>query len=160
VHYRVDVSSNLSGKFRFIGFGDNVLVVAMDGTVVLDASDKQYLQLRFSKLVGQMDITGPGKDAPTPLYSGAWFDLETAEPHHFDIVIGDEGGVTTSGLFIQKQDISTSGELTFAPNGAPKIPLFVVGALNEGDKKALEQNLPPESFKSDLILNGERPSGN
>jgi hypothetical protein len=103
VHYVVEISSNDSGKFRFIGFGDNVLIVAVDGTVVLDASDHQYLAEPWSKLIGQMAISGPGKDAPTPMFAGQFFDLETAEKHRIDIVIGDEGGVTTSGLFIEKQ---------------------------------------------------------
>jgi hypothetical protein len=152
VHYQAEIASNISGKFRFVGFGDNVLVVAIDGDVVLDASDLQYLHKKFSNLIGQMDITGPGKDAPTPLYSGLWFDLETAENHRIDIVIGDEGGVTTSGLFIQMQDI-TADNLAFAPNGAPKIPLFVLGSMHQEDQKNLSTDLPPECFKTNLILN-------
>jgi hypothetical protein len=152
VHYQAEIASNISGRFRFVGFGDNVLIVAIDGDVVLDASDLQYLHKKFSTLVGQMDITGPGKDAPTPIYSGLWFDLETAENHRIDIVLGDEGGVTTSGLFIQKQEIQ-GGSLAFAPNGAPEIPLFVLGSMHQDDQKNLSTDLPPECFKTDLILN-------
>jgi hypothetical protein len=154
VHYEVNVASNISGKFRFVGWGDNVLVAAIDGAVELDASDHQYLKKKFSKLVGKMNITGPGKKDPTPIFTGEWFDLETAENHHIDILLGDEGGVTTSGLFIQRQDISDAGTLTFAPNGAPKVPLFVVGALNEADQASLSKYLPIECFNTDLILNG------
>ena len=141
-----------------MGFGDNVLIVAIDGNVVLDASDHQFLKKKFSNKIGQVNVAFPrGKDFK-PLFSGAWFDLETAENHRLDIVLGDEGGETTSGLFIQAQNLTGAGELAFAPNGTPQTPLVVIGSLRDEDRASIEKYLAPECFKTDLILNGSSVS--
>jgi hypothetical protein len=148
VHYHSVFTSNTMGKFRFVGWGDNVLVVAIDNKVVLDAGDHQSLAEPYSKNVGQMAITGPGKGDPTPEFSGDWFTLDMIDSHTIDIVIGDEGGVTTSGLFIQPEDTT----LTFAENGAPKIPLFVIGTLGDGDQAAMSKDLPAVCFNTHLVF--------
>jgi hypothetical protein len=152
VHYQAKVASNTDGRFRFIGFGDNVLIVALDGNIVLDASDKQYLGLDSMTQVGGMK---PGRGSPTPLIAGNWFDLEQSEYHKIDILIGDEGGTTDSGLFIQPKTTA----LTFATDGiqkgAPKIPLFVIGSMSDVEKKSLSKFLPPECLTTTLSFNGQ-----
>jgi hypothetical protein len=148
VHYHGVFTSSDAGKFRFVGWGDNVLAVSINGKLVLDASDKQYLSQPYSKNVGVMGITGPGKGEGTPLFTGDWFNLDIGTNITIDIVIGDEGGVTTSGLLIQPH----SADLTFAPNGAPKIPLFILGTVGEGDKATMRKDLPVECFTTHLVF--------
>ena len=146
VHYHMRFTSSQTGKYQFVGWGDNVLIVALDGKVVLEASDKQFLHLSFNKRIG--DVKLPGKKPNTPIFAGEGFTISADDQHDIDVLIGDEGGVTTSALFIQ----SDGDNPAFAENGAPKVPLFVVGTLSNEDKKNLEKYLPPECFTSEPLF--------
>jgi hypothetical protein len=137
--YRGSFSSPVSGTFRFVGFGDNVMVVKLDNSNVLDASDHNYTGARHEELG---NISFPNKDA-TPLYAGEWFQLTANETRSIAVAVGDEGGIFCAGLFIQpKETPYVQGD-----RGVPKLPLFVLGTLTEADRQLLDKALPPDCLR-------------
>jgi hypothetical protein len=143
-HYHGSFTPDAHGEFRFVGFGDNVLIVRINGTIVLDASDLGFIKgspdyvAAYRKRVGGALLAG--KDNATPLYMGDSFIVDPGASVHFDVIVGDEGGIFCAGLFLAPKDPT----LTFTSNGIPKIPLFSVGELNADDQKSLGQFLPPD----------------
>ncbi len=133
--YRGTFSASSSGSFRFVGFGDNVMIVQIGKHNVLDASDHGYTGQARERLG---NVAFPQKGA-TPLYAGEWFSLRSGEPSDISIAVGDEGGIFCSGLFIQARNSAYEvGE-----HGIPKLPVFMLGAPNAADKALLGKYLPP-----------------
>ena len=137
--YRGSFSSATSGSFRFVGFGDNVMIVQVGTHIVLDASDHGYTG---QKREGLGNIAFPKKGS-TPLFAGEWFNLGGGEPKEIAIAVGDEGGIFCSGLFVQPRN------MTYAQgaNGIPKLPVFMLGAATDADKQLLGKFLPLECLQ-------------
>lgn len=137
-HYHGKVMPEASGRFRFVAFGDNLCAIAIDGELVLDASDHGYLGVRRTEL--GPGVLYPGKATPTPLFAGSWFYLNSGTKYRIDLIFGDEGGIFASGVFLQPE----GKDVTFSKNGVPLLPIFSVGETSENDAKMLKQYLPPE----------------
>jgi hypothetical protein len=133
--YRGAFAPSVSGSYRFVGFGDNVMVVQVGNRIVLDASDHGYTGAKREALG---NIAFPGKDQ-TPLFAGPWLDLSADEPKDIEIAVGDEGGIFCSGLFIQPKDVPYAQ----GDQGIPKLPIFVLGTLSEADRELLGKSFPP-----------------
>ena len=137
--YHGSFSSPTSGSFRFVGFGDNVMIVQLGTHIVLDASDHGYTG---QKREGLRNIKFPKKGG-TPLFGGEWFNLSTDEPKDIAIAVGDEGGIFCSGLFIQPRNVTyAQGE-----NGVPKLPVFMLGAATAADRGLLGKDLPAQCLE-------------
>jgi hypothetical protein len=143
-HYHGSFTPDAPGEYRLVGFGDNVLIVRINGTLVLDASDQGFIKgsqdyvAPYRKLVGSAVL--PGKDFGTPLYMGDSFLVELGASVHFDVIVGDEGGIFCAGLFLAPKDPT----FTFTSSGIAKLPLFSVGEMPAEDKTSLSAYLPPE----------------
>ena len=137
--YRGSFSSATGGSFRFVGFGDNVMIVQVGTHVVLDASDHGYTG---QKREGLGNIAFPKKGG-TPLFAGEWFSLSGGEPKEIAIAVGDEGGIFCSGLFVQPRNVTYAQ----GANGIPKLPVFMLGAATDADKQLLGKHLPPECLQ-------------
>ena len=137
--YHGSFSSPTSGSFRFVGFGDNVMIVQLGSHIVLDASDHGYTG---QPREGLRVIKFPKKGG-TPLYGGEWFNLSAGEPKDISIAVGDEGGIFCSGLFVQPRNVTyAQGE-----NGVPKLPVFMLGAATDADRNLLGQYLPAQCLQ-------------
>jgi hypothetical protein len=101
VHYKGAAIAPKTGKFRFVGLGDNLLVVRLNGKVVLDSPPLRYPQVNTS------DNLGPAGPAPLGrswnLMGGAWFDLHEGQRVDIEVVIGDTGGWFSAYLLIEEQ---------------------------------------------------------
>lgn len=148
--YRGSFSSTTGGSFRFVGFGDNVMIVQVGTHVVLDASDHGYTG---QEREGVGNIAFPKKGS-TPLFAGEWFNLGGGEPKEIAIAVGDEGGIFCSGLFIQPRSMT----YTQGVNGIPKLPVFLLGTPTEADKQLLGKSLPPECLRGPFFQAVVTPS--
>ena len=113
IHYKGSFTAPKDGEFRFIGKGDDVLVVALNGKVVLDAS------LGLHTLDGQKRDKELGVMIGTPpnvMQQGAWFVLSRGEKVTMDILIGEGPG----GMFSQFLGIEDKS----APNPPNDCPAF------------------------------------
>jgi len=124
-HYKGMVSAPETGNYRFMGYGDNVLVVRMDGHLVLDAGwntifpDKPQLSHHYPLIWLQ------GKKPPQfNLKSGPEFHMDAGQPVPMEVLIGDDGGECGFFLFIEK----IGDKYDKSPDGTPKLPFFQLGA--------------------------------
>ncbi|BCU78352.1 hypothetical protein [Luteolibacter sp. LG18] len=126
-HYTANVTPSQSGMFRFVGWGDNCLVVGVNGNVRLDASDHGYTGEKRESL-GSANLKGkPG----AAVFAGDWFQIRAGQTVTVDILIGDEGGIFAAGVLLQAKD----QDLTKGASGLPNLPIF-----RTSDFSAEEQN--------------------
>ncbi len=142
VLYRGQVSPPSSGTYHFVGAGDDVMVIRLNGKVVLDRS--WYLR-GFGDTVenynyGFSRITeGFAKGPAMKLQAGTFYEVE--------ILMGEQpGGRCFATVLIEKQGVSYKKHTS----GAPILPVFRVGPDNLPPLK-LEDNAsyPPHAEKSD-----------
>jgi len=149
-HYVGMIVPPEDGTYRFVGFGDNVMIVKLDTALVLDASDHGYTKRRREEAGG---VQFPAKGSPTPIFFGSWFSLKKGEPKRMEVVVGDEGGIFCAGLFLQAQGVKYEQ----GAHGIPNLPLFTIGRLSEAQKTAFRQYLPDSAFTGPVF--STRPGG-
>jgi len=139
--YSGKFKANVPGRHRFVGTGDNLCAVKVDGVIVLDASDwGVYGEKREG--VGAATL---GKNPASAVYAGKWINLDHTEKT-IDIVVGDEGGVFCAFVMIQRE----GKKIELDKNGIPKLPLFITGELSDSEK-ALLKDLPPEALQGPIF---------
>ena len=118
--YKGQVSPPETGTYYFVGGGDNILIVRLNGNIVLDRSwtyqnlfgiDKTWrptalYDYKFSDLPG-----GFAKGKPVELKAGEFYDME--------ILLGDDGGKAFFSLLVEKE----GGEY-MKKYGLPILPVF------------------------------------
>jgi hypothetical protein len=128
IHYKGQIAPPEDGTYRFVGFGDDVLIVAINEKVVLSSS---YAHLDLG--------VPPATPAGDCLKAGAWFDCQASKPVDLDILCcdnGDPGGVCASFVLIEEKG------KTYQMNGAyPFLPIFQVAPYDTPD-------LPPGHYKA------------
>ena len=131
--YHGNVVPPRSGRYRFWGYADNHLMVAINGMPVFEGSRRDS---SFKKL----DIPRTDNPALPCLIASAgfacsdWIEV-TDEPLQLDILFGEVGGRITSGLLLIERE-GDNYEETFW--GQPRWPLFLTESL--GDKEMTELN--------------------
>lgn len=122
-----------AGQWRFIGMGDDVLVVKLGTRVVLDAS---WAGWKPSGWKG----SGDKENRKWPLGNntaeiGSWVTMEPGKPQRLQIVVGERPG----GRFCQFLCIEKKGQdVPKASDGRPIWDLFKVDELSEEEKKTLQ----------------------
>lgn len=125
-HYSGSVKVTEGGKYRLVGWGDNCLVVGVNGKVVLDASDVGYTGEKRESM-GSIDV--PGKPS-AQLFQGEWFNLREGQTVKIDVVMGDEGGIFSATAMIEKEGTTYSR----GPGGMPLLPVLMVADLDDKEK--------------------------
>lgn len=152
VHYHGKVIAPEAGEYRFVGCGDDLMVVKINGTLVLDAgweplTNKKDLHKPYPFVWFPADV-GSKPEHSLLLKGGASFHVDTAEAVDMDVLIGDEGGNCAFFLMIEKIG-STYEQL---PDGTPKLPFFQIGAKTAPTFKTGEDHPPysttPESWQA------------
>ncbi len=142
-HYTGTVTPAVSGQYRFVGWGDNVLIVGLNGNVVLDASDIGYVD---KKRTGAGSVSFPKKGG-TPMFEGEWFEVRAGAPMKMDVLLGDEGGIFCAGLHLQKK-----GENYGKGKGnIPELPLLLVAPLTDAEKKLYREYLGEKAFSGPIF---------
>jgi hypothetical protein len=138
-HYKGAVKPPQGGKFRFVGSGDDFLVIRWDRKVVLDSGYGQYVVGNENIYPGfgkkPFDETHPSK-LGKPLRCGPWITATKDKETPLEIVIGETpGGTFYAIVLIEVADASgkpdghlrlfrmTTDELPDAiKNGHPSVP--------------------------------------
>ncbi|MGC4016621.1 MAG: hypothetical protein QM755_19195 [Luteolibacter sp.] len=142
-HYTATVVPNRSGMIRFVGWGDNCLVVGVNGNVRLDASDHGYTGDKRESL-GSANL--PGKPGAA-VFSGDWFQIREGQPMTVDILIGDEGGIFAAGLLVQSKE----EELTKGANGLPNLPIFRTSDFTADEQTFFKDQWPANALKGPIF---------
>jgi hypothetical protein len=115
IHYKGQVVSPSDGNYRFWGYADDLLVVAVNGQIVLNGS-------RFSIVGTAWKSTENGGIAAgnRALVAGDWIAASSANPLDLDILVGEQpGGEFCAFLLIEKQ-----GETYERQGPYPVLPIF------------------------------------
>ena len=92
-----------SGKYRFVGRGDDVLAVRVKKRLVIDAS---WVRLAEWESSAPENETYASYNDSKRCIVGDWFHLQKGRPVPMDVLIGEEpGGHFFCQLYIQKQDV-------------------------------------------------------
>ncbi len=143
VAYSGKVIPPVSGQFRFIGIGDDVLLVRFNGRVVLDAGLVSLTGKRpkeFFNLEGMAEEAPPPKDVNHTFIrnfaSGDVFTVRAGTPYEIEILIGETPGGFFKAMLLLDQ---IGAEYQKDNRGNPKFPIF---KLAHSDTSGLTGEVP------------------
>ena len=118
--YQGQVNPPAAGRYRFWGYADNHLLVAINGKPVFEGSRKDSC---FKNLgIERTDHPAlPCLIAPAGFACSKWIEVGN-DPVRLDILFGEIGGNITSGLLLIEREGETYEETFW---GQPKLPLFL-----------------------------------
>lgn len=126
--YHAKVTPAQAGTYHFVGFGDDILVVAVNGQTVLDGSlwpvtpAKQRMPWPYADW--SVFCTFKGQDYGK-LRVGDSFKVNTVEPATIDILMGDEPGGWYNAFLLIADD---NKKYPIGSQGVPLYPIFQIGS--------------------------------
>ncbi|NJL70283.1 MAG: hypothetical protein HC888_01130 [Candidatus Competibacteraceae bacterium] len=122
IHYKGQVSPPRNGTFRFVGYCDDIMSVAVNSKVVLTSGWPNMNRINQVLRKTAWDSTGRQgrRFFSGHLQNGDWFTLKAGEIIDLDLIIGERpGGAFSAVLFIEEQ-----GKSYEKVEGHPLLPLF------------------------------------
>ena len=122
VWYKVTAAPSQDGTYHFVGVGDDILVVRVNGKTVLDGCLGEVDPiLRKKQTSYTMTNFRPTCPMDAPFWVGSAFHVSAAESVDIDVLIGEEpGGQSNYFLFIQREESTYQTQ----DNGTPLLPIF------------------------------------
>lgn len=134
IHYKGQVSPPEDGVYRFVGYADDVLAVAVNGKTVCVGARQDMRMRRLWK-----SPEGEGARAYNgDLTYGEWIEMKKDEPVDLDVLVGERpGGEFCAFLLFEKQGV----EYPKNKQGKLILPVFQLAAQpipgrEEGDGRA------------------------
>ncbi len=122
-----------TGRYRFWGYADNNLLVAIDGKPVFDGSRYDSALHTISNVTRKNHPAWPCLNASAGFASGPWIEVGD-DAVQLDILFGEVSGNLTSGLLLVEREGEVYDETFW---GQPKWSLF----LTENPGKAKREEL-------------------
>jgi hypothetical protein len=100
IHYTATIIPPRDGDFRFVGYGDDILLVRINGRDVLDGNYPD------ERIIPDANSKEPEDRAPDncPFYKGSWFSLRKGSSVRMDVMIGEgPGGHLRAFLLIDEK---------------------------------------------------------
>ena len=133
--YQGQVKPPRSGRYRFWGYADNNLLVAVNGKTVFDGS-RYDSALRDAMPVDRENHPAwPCLNARAGFASGPWVEIGD-DPVQLDVLFGEVAGKLTSGILLVERE-GASYEETYW--GQPQWPLFLTEIPGENQRAELER---------------------
>jgi ferric-dicitrate binding protein FerR (iron transport regulator) len=134
VWYRGQVVAPKPGRYRFWGYADNHLLVAINGKPVFDGSrrDSPFKEVGIARTDHP---SYPCLNAMAGFACGSWFELGS-DGVQLDIVFGEIMENGTSGLLLVEREGERYEETSW---GQPKWPLFLTESPTEDEIAELEK---------------------
>lgn len=150
------------GRYRFWGYADNNLLVAIDGKPVFDGSRYDSAFREIVHVQRQDHPAWPCLNALAGFASGPWIEVGD-DPIQFDLLFGEKHGNLTFGLLLVERE-GEDYEKTFW--GQPKWPLLLteepsdtqLGQLGQLRKHMEEKLMGSFSVSSDAIWDARKTS--
>jgi hypothetical protein len=139
--YQGEFKAPHSGKFRFAGYADDVLLVRVNGKMVLDGS---RASLGFDRdLKGFSDPSKQQENHPVGngrLSYGSWMNLGAGQSNTIQVLLGERpGGHFCAFLLIEDKAENYKKE----GNGRPILPLFQMAAVEMDFNAAIQAKTAP-----------------
>jgi hypothetical protein len=150
VHYKGKIMRKEGGRFRFSGFGDDVLLVRVNGTVVLNAS-YSYHRTELCDWERHEDdyryFMGHAEAAV-----GDWFELEPGVPVEMEVLIGEIPGGHFCAYLVVEDEAEDYAE---NEQGMKILPIFKTAEIPDRVKDKIKYTLIPgeADLESDLMFN-------
>jgi hypothetical protein len=120
-HYKGEIAYPKGGRFRFWGFGDDVLFVRINGKIVLDACWEGHYEANMSGWRSSDPDNRRYTLANSHFRIGDWFELKPGEPVPMEVLIGEiPGGGFSAMLCIQQEGVDYPEREV----GGPFLPVF------------------------------------
>lgn len=132
--YHGQVTAPEPGRYRFWGYADNQLLLAIDGKPVFEGSRYDSAFRKTLEVPRQNHPALPCLNARAGFASGPWVELGE-KPIQLDILFGETKGHWTSGILLVEKE-GASYEKTFW--GQPKWPLFLTEPPSEESLQQFE----------------------
>ena len=153
--YHLKITSNRSGTFRVAGYGDDFLVVRVNGDIVLDSGwFKPVTKFKREKIFPAKWLKRPSPGRPDygQTVVGAPFHLDVAETVTIDVLLGDSDDANGQGrcgyfLFL----LQDGKEYDKDAAGNPVLPALQVQPEPNLERKG---EVPPFSSKPEDALLG------
>jgi hypothetical protein len=148
-HYEGRIKAPVTGKFRFVGFGDDILVVRWDNKVALDAGYdapsvdaatvvhgntpvRVYDDFSGKPKIPFIDYHGAPPGGGPPFRAGPWIDVVAGSTYAMEVLVGETpGGIFYCYLGIE---VATGQKKNNEHQGDRAVRLFKIG----------DGELPPE----------------
>ncbi len=150
VHYKGTVVAPRDGTFRFIGRGDNLMMVRLNGKHVLDGGYPTEYQVDPG--VNTDNNLGPAGAKGWMLSGGAWFDVRRGDLMKIEVVIGDGGGVFNDYLLIEEKGVRYSPRRD--AQGALAYPVFQAASIRVPRATRSAHGADPETASQPIIFPG------
>jgi hypothetical protein len=177
-HYKGRIKAPVTGKFRFVGFGDDLLVVRWENKVALDAgydapsidsvtvvhaadAERIYDDFSGKPRIPQIAYLKSLPNAPSVNFrAGPWIDVVAGTSYGMEVLVGETpGGVFCCYLGIE---VSTGKKVANVYQGEEKIRIFKIGRedlpdeIKDGAGTGWEMNPGDWTFEP---ANSSGPSG-
>ncbi|GAB4241560.1 MAG: hypothetical protein OHK005_04690 [Candidatus Methylacidiphilales bacterium] len=125
INYTGQFSPPVRGKYRFVGYADDLLIVRVDNKVVLNGSrnSSQHAVAWTPDSDGGARFTVSNSENPPSggLIFGNWLELNPGTNYSINVLIGENpGGEFCAFLFVEQEGRTYKK----AQNGRPLLPLF------------------------------------
>jgi hypothetical protein len=142
--YRARVTAPKSGKFRFVGLCDDILIVRFDGKVVLDGGIYALTPVSRSRGYVYPGVDGNQWYIDYGYHRGEYFRVEEGEIYPIEILLGEvPGGAFLAHLMIEEHGVEYAEDAS----GNPILPVFQVVAAPVPDGP----QLPPVDRESPAV---------
>jgi hypothetical protein len=102
-YYEGHIAAPETGKYRFHGYGDDILLVRIKKRLVLDAGYAPYRPMLKTGWKSRDDNNRKYPIGGQTLFVGDWFKLNKGESVKMEVLIGDVGGLCSSQLLIEQK---------------------------------------------------------
>ena len=133
--YQGKVKAPQKGKYRFWGYADNNLLVAVNGEPVFEGSRYDSSFRTELNIPRNNHPSFPCLNARAGFASGPWFESGDT-PVQIDLLFGESQGNKTSSLLLIEQE-GASYDQTYW--GQPKWPIFATEEFSPPEKKELNK---------------------
>jgi hypothetical protein len=138
-HYKRNIAAPETGRYRFWGIADNIMIVRVKNRLVLDASDHSG---RHSDWKSSDERSGKFPMDRQPLIIGDWMRLRKDESVEMEVVIGEFGGLFHAYLLVEQE-----GKEYKMVGQRPVLPIFKTTPIPE--KLAQKMRLNPNKATFD-----------
>jgi len=145
VHYKGRFRALKKGTFRFVGMGDNVIVVRLNKKNALSACS-HWAILDPSANSVPLERLGP-------FIAGKWFEVNKGQTYDIEILIGDDpGGAFYAYLVYEEKGVVYPKRR----DGSPSYPVFELDG-SPMPPGSFDPNNPPFPEKSERVFEGMKP---
>lgn len=150
VHYKGKIMRKEGGQFRFWGFGDDVLLVRVNGTVVFNGSWESFRSDLCEWERHEEDYQYRMGHAEAAV--GDWFALEPGVPVEMEVLIGEIPGGHFCAYLVVEDEAEDYAENR---DGMPVLPVFKTAEIPKRVKDKIKYTLIPgeADLDSDLMFN-------